>query len=65
MMMSLNRLVQTGEGLDYIFADFTNWAAAVGFCRTEIIPLAGTVGANDGIGVSGPPVIVMEGKIYI
>lgn len=45
MMMSLNMLVQTGKGFDYTFADFNKWAGAVGFGRTEIIPLAGAASA--------------------
>lgn len=41
MMMSLNMLVETGKGFDYTFADFNKWASAVGFTRTELLPLAG------------------------
>ncbi|HVU57967.1 MAG TPA: methyltransferase [Puia sp.] len=39
MMMSLNMLVQTGKGFDYTFSDFQAWANAVGFVRTELLPL--------------------------
>lgn len=41
LMMSLNMLVETGKGFDYSFADFNKWASAVGFTRTELLPLAG------------------------
>jgi len=39
MMMSLNMLLQTGKGFDYTFSDFQSWAYAVGFTRTELLPL--------------------------
>jgi hypothetical protein len=45
MMMSLNMLVQTAKGFDYTFADFNQWTKAVGFSRTELIPLAGAASA--------------------
>jgi hypothetical protein len=41
MMMSLNMLIETGNGFDYTFADFNRWAKTVGFKATSIIPLAG------------------------
>jgi len=40
-MMSLNMLIETGKGFDYTFTDFTKWATAAGFKKTELIPLAG------------------------
>ncbi len=41
MMMSLNMLIETGDGFDYTFNDFTKWAKIVGFSSTELMPLAG------------------------
>ena len=41
MMMSLNMLIETGEGFDYTFADFNNWAKTVGFKSTSLLPLTG------------------------
>ncbi|MGE3801264.1 MAG: methyltransferase [Candidatus Kapaibacterium sp.] len=41
LMMSLNMLIETGEGFDYTFADFKGWAEKVGFASTAIMPLAG------------------------
>lgn len=45
LMMSLNMLIETGKGFDYTFSDFTNWAKAVGFKSTMIIPLTGPTSA--------------------
>lgn len=41
LMMSLNMLIEFGEAFDYSGADFSKWCKAVGFSRTEVIPLAG------------------------
>lgn len=41
LMMSLNMLIETGTGFDYTFADFDKWTKAIGFKKTEIIPLTG------------------------
>ena len=41
LMMSLNMLIETGEGFDYSFADFNKWASQVGFSSTSLMPLAG------------------------
>ncbi|MEL1241832.1 methyltransferase [Flavobacterium flavipallidum] len=41
LMMSLNMLIETGTGFDYTFADFNKWTKAVGFQKTEILPLTG------------------------
>jgi hypothetical protein len=41
MMMSLNMLIETGNGFDYTFADFNKWAKEVGFISTKLIQLAG------------------------
>ena len=45
MMMSLNMLIENSDGFDYTFADFERWAAAAGFSRTVLIPLAGPTSA--------------------
>ncbi len=41
MMMSLNMLIETGDGFNYTFDDFNNWAKKAGFSSTELMPLAG------------------------
>ncbi len=41
LMMSLNMLIETGNGFDYTFSDFSRWAKLVGFRDTAIISLAG------------------------
>ncbi len=41
LMMSLNMLLETGDGFDYTFDDFNKWATQVGFRSTSILPLAG------------------------
>ena len=41
LLMSLNMLVETGDGFDYTFDDFTKWAKQVGFASTSLMPLAG------------------------
>ena len=45
MLMSLNMLIETGDGFDYTGADFRNWCSEVGFKRFEVIPLAGPTSA--------------------
>jgi len=44
-MMSLNMLIETGDGFDYTFADFKSWCGETGFKRFELIPLAGPTSA--------------------
>ncbi|SMF65655.1 Ubiquinone/menaquinone biosynthesis C-methylase UbiE [Tistlia consotensis] len=41
LLMSLNMLMETGEGFDYSGADFAGWCREAGFRRFEVIPLAG------------------------
>jgi len=41
LLMSLNMLVEFGDGFDYSGADFEEWCSEVGFTRFEVIPLAG------------------------
>ena len=45
LMMSLNMLIETKEGKDYTFTDFSKWAKQTGFSRYELIPLAGPTSA--------------------
>ena len=40
-MLSLNMLIETGDGFDYTFDDFNRWAKKAGFSDTELLPLAG------------------------
>jgi hypothetical protein len=39
--MSLNMLIEFGDGFDSTGADFRNWCGGAGFKRFEFIPLAG------------------------
>ena len=41
LMMSLNMLIETGEGYVMTAADFDMWAKEAGFSRTYVIPLTG------------------------
>ncbi len=41
LLMSLNMLIETPEGFDFSFQDFSEWAEEIGFRKTEKIPLAG------------------------
>ena len=41
LMLSLNMLIETGDGFDYTFDDFNRWAKKAGFSDTELLPLAG------------------------
>ncbi len=45
LLMSLDMLIEIGDGFDYTQQDFENWAKQVGFKRTEFIPLAGFTSA--------------------
>lgn len=45
LLMSLNMLIETGEGFDYTFRDFEAWVTEAGFTRAEILPLAGPTSA--------------------
>lgn len=46
LMMSLNMLVQLGDGFDYTGADFARWCRDVGFRQVDILPLAGFASAG-------------------
>lgn len=41
MLMSLNMLIETGDGFDYSGEDFRQWCSEIGFGQFEIIHLAG------------------------
>ena len=45
LLMSLNMLIETGDGFDYSGEDFRSWCQAIGFSHFEIIPLAGPTAA--------------------
>ena len=45
LLMSLNMLIELGDGFDYTGADFRAWCSEVGFKRFEIIALAGPTSA--------------------
>ncbi|HSN21104.1 MAG TPA: methyltransferase, partial [Usitatibacter sp.] len=45
LLMSLNMLVELGDGFDYTGAQFREWCAEAGFRRCEIVPLAGPASA--------------------
>jgi hypothetical protein len=46
LMMSLNMLIENGDGFDYTHRDFEGWAKAAGFRRIEALPLAGPTSAT-------------------
>jgi len=46
LMMSLNMLIETGDGFDYTGADFRQWCGEAGFKRFEHLPLAGPAAAS-------------------
>jgi hypothetical protein len=45
LLMSLNMLIETGDGFDYTGADFDRWCREAGFARTEVLPLTGHASA--------------------
>jgi len=45
MLMSLNMLIENGDGFDYSHQDFERWVTAAGFRKTEILALAGPISA--------------------
>ena len=45
LLMSLNMLIETGDGFDYTGANFRDWCSEVGFKRFQIIPLTGPTSA--------------------
>lgn len=45
LLMSLNMLIELGDGFDYTFADFKQWCSEAGFRRFDLILLAGPASA--------------------
>jgi hypothetical protein len=45
MLMSLNMLIENGDGFDYTFNDFEKWIKQTGFKKAEMIPLTGPASA--------------------
>ena len=45
LLMSLNMLIESGDGFDYTGADFRGWCSAAGFTRFDLISLAGPASA--------------------
>jgi hypothetical protein len=45
LLMSLNMLIENGDGFDYTQQDFENWVKQTGFKRTDLMPLAGPTSA--------------------
>lgn len=45
LLMSLNMLIETGDGFDFTAADFRDWCSEVGFRRFEVLSLDGPASA--------------------
>jgi hypothetical protein len=45
LTMSLNMLIETGDGFDFTIDDFSKWTKAAGFKKVELLPLAGPTSA--------------------
>jgi hypothetical protein len=45
MLMSLNMLIESGDGFDYTGKEFAGWCREAGFKRFEVIPLTGPTSA--------------------
>lgn len=45
LLMSLNMLIETGEGFNFTGYEFDDWCREAGFRRTEVRPLAGPTSA--------------------
>lgn len=45
MMMSLNMLIETGNGFNFTFSDFNKWTKKIGFKSTELLYLYGPTSA--------------------
>ena len=46
LLMSLNMIIELGDGFDFTGADFAGWCREVGFKETSVIPLAGPTSAG-------------------
>jgi hypothetical protein len=44
--MSLNMLIELGDGFDFTGADFASWCKEAGFREFEVLPLAGPTSAG-------------------
>jgi O-methyltransferase domain/Dimerisation domain len=45
LLMSLNMLIENGDGFDFTLDDFEKWTKTAGFKRAELLPLAGPTSA--------------------
>jgi 16S rRNA G1207 methylase RsmC len=46
LLMSLNMLIELGDGFDFTAADLAQWCTQVGFQRVDVVPLAGPTSAG-------------------
>jgi hypothetical protein len=46
LLMSLNMLIELGDGFDFTGADFASWCKEAGFREFEFLPLAGPTSAG-------------------
>ena len=46
LLMSLNMLIQTGDGFNFTVSDFAGWCRKVGFRQIEMLPLSGSASAG-------------------
>src|SRR2546423_3640680 len=46
LLMSLNMIIELGDGFDFTGADFAGWCREVGFKETSVMPLAGPTSAG-------------------
>ncbi len=46
LMLSLQMLIETGDGFDYTGADFRKWCTDAGFQSVEVLPLTGPASAG-------------------
>jgi O-methyltransferase domain/Dimerisation domain len=46
LLMSLNMVVELGDGFDFTGADLASWCSEAGFRRFEVLPLAGPTSAG-------------------
>ncbi len=46
LLVSLNMLIEFGDGFDYTGADFAGWCTEVGFRAVEVVPLTGPASAG-------------------
>ncbi|MGE5407035.1 MAG: methyltransferase, partial [Syntrophothermus sp.] len=45
LLMSLNMLIETGDGSEFTGAEFADWCKEVGFKEIDVLPLAGPTSA--------------------